>query len=67
MYIGWIAVPNRYESTKHLISLGIKLGRYNRQDRTFENCKVSDESFDKLDKFWGQYVWYLERIDEVAR
>ena len=32
---------------------------------TFD-CRIPDESMDKLDPFWGEFVWGLERDDHDA-
>jgi hypothetical protein len=46
------------EDKEHLESLGIILGKYNKKREEFVDCIISDEAFEKLNKFWfKRYIW----------
>jgi hypothetical protein len=36
------------------------VGAWDMFEREFKNCNVTSEAFDKLDPFWGRYIWGLE-------
>ena len=56
-YEGWIIAD--YEDKEFLEKLGIRLGKYNEETTSFENCKVSLEALEKLDPYWGRFYWGL--------
>jgi len=55
---GWIIAS--YEDKEFLEELGIKLGRYNREGKSFEDCVVPLQALEKLDPYWGRFYWGLE-------
>ena len=67
--IGWIAAHKKDE--QFLIDLGIKLGERkelsNKKIKTviFDNCIMSKGVMEKLDKYWGRFVWGLREEDFV--
>ncbi len=56
-YKGWIIAD--YKDKEFLEKLGIKLGQYNEETNSFENCEVPIEIFDVLDNYWGRFYWGL--------
>lgn len=48
---------------EYLQSLGIILGVYNRVEREFVDCLVSDEAMKKLDAHWGTFYWALFPVE----
>lgn len=55
-YRGWIAADE--SERERLEGLGVTLGPY--VGDAFENCHLSLATLEKLDQFWGIYVWGLE-------
>lgn len=42
-----------------LESLGVKVGRWCPTDVEFIGCEVDDAAYEKLDDYWGTFVWCL--------
>ena len=61
IYSGWIV--GKKKDTGLLQSLGVKIGKYNRNIGMFENCIVDEETLSKLDYFWGKFYWGFKEID----
>jgi|GEM_PF-5987037 len=57
MYKGWIA--GREEDRKFLEQLGVKVGIYSKESNCFEDCYVSSEALERLNKHWGRFFWGL--------
>lgn len=57
MFIGWIIAEK--EQGPALERFGVKLGPYNDEDHSFEDCEVSQEAFKRLEPFWGLFYWIL--------
>ena len=60
MYKGW--VTGSPKDRKHLESLGIELGPYNKAESRFNDCKASSEALAKLDPV--RFLWYFVPIKE---
>ena len=68
---GWIrhyGEKDTRESAKEVLErMGITLGEYRKNTSDipgsgeFQNCSLSDESLQKLDSFWGRFIWGLEQ------
>lgn len=56
---GWISGPER--ARQHLESLGVEVGPRAADGHGFDNCRVSDEAFERLHDYWGRYIWDLKR------
>lgn len=59
MYYGWITLPEDIGG-KIVIECEIFL-KDKDKDGTY-NCEVSDEGMEKLDKYWGQAYWGLNKV-----
>jgi len=57
-YRGWIIAD--YEDKEFLERLGVKLGRYDEEFTSFEDCELSPETLEKLDPYWGRFCWGLK-------
>ena len=57
--VGWI-LANNAGDRRHLTSLGVVVGKWNRKVGQFEGCVVSQEALDRLDPYWGRYYWGLK-------
>jgi len=55
VYKGWIIAD--YEDKAFLKKLGIKLGNYDEEFTSFEDCELSPETLGKLDPYWGRFYW----------
>jgi len=64
-YKGWIIAD--YKDKEFLERLGIKLGRYDEEFTSFEDCELSPETLGKLDPYWGKrFYWGLEWRPEFS-
>ncbi len=57
MYKGWIILDK--ESDKDIVEECGLILKDKTGDNTY-NCEVTEESFRKLDKYWGRIYWGLE-------
>ena len=46
-----------------LESLGVELGAYDELFEGFEECRVCEETVDRLNPYWGRFVWHFKPID----
>jgi hypothetical protein len=60
MWKGWIIATQ--SDRIELESFGIKLGPYDCNDESFEDCELSQESFEILESHWGTYFWCLKWV-----
>lgn len=52
------------DEKEYLESLGIVVGIYNRIEKEFADCLVSDEAMAKLDEHWGAFFWSLFPLEK---
>jgi len=64
MYRGWIILPNDELGGKITVECGLFLK--NKQEDGSYDVELSDEGFNRLDKYWGNAYWGLEHYEEVA-
>jgi hypothetical protein len=64
VYRGWI--EGNFEDAEALISIGVKLGAWDEKLRTWSSCEVTPEILEKMDSFWGKFIWGLDPV-EVCR
>jgi hypothetical protein len=60
IFRGWIAAPEASADT--LRELGIRLGKYNSSNNQFENCEATDEALERLDPYFGRFVFFFEEV-----
>ena len=61
MYRGWIALPTEPSNiVDQIVSECEIFLKWKNADGTYE-CKISDEGLKKLDKYWGEAYWGLEK------
>ena len=54
---GWICAPEG--NRQKLEDMGITLGEYDKEGKSFEDCIVSYAAFENLHPHWGTYLWGL--------
>lgn len=61
MFSGWInANP---EDRPLLEFLGVELGAYDDLSGSFEECRVCEETINRLRSYWGRFVWHFKPVD----
>lgn len=60
IYRGWIS--GEKEDEKTLLEMGIKLGPRNEEKQEWIECEVTSEAMEKLNLFWGPFVWGLDPV-----
>lgn len=58
---GWISAS--LADGPLLESLGVELGAYDELFESFEECRVRDETVNKLLPYWGRFVWHFKPIE----
>jgi hypothetical protein len=64
IYRGWIVSYPDGEDLEILQRLGVKLGEYDATQGSFEDCEVTEQVLDKLDPYWGRFMWGLQVVGE---
>ena len=62
MLNGWISAAE--SDGDDLESFGVVIGPYDHFNQEYIDCFVSEEAFERLDRFWGIYTWGLQPIEE---
>jgi len=62
MYSGWISANITDKSM--LESFGVRVGNYNPEEKIFENCFVSHDALNKLEPYWGYFIWHLRHYNK---
>jgi hypothetical protein len=57
---GWISA--NLEDGPLLESLGVELGAYDELFEGFEECRVCEETVNRLRPYWGQFVWHFKPL-----
>ena len=61
MSCGWISA--NVEDGPLLESLGVELGAYDELFEGFEECHVCEETVNRLDPYWGRFVWHFKPLE----
>lgn len=66
MRVGWIQLSRmaRPVAVELLVGLGITIGDFDWRERMWNDCLVTDEAMDVLDRHWGSLMWALEIVRE---
>ena len=58
---GWISAD--LKDGPLLESLGVELGAYDELFEGFEECRVCEETVNKLLPYWGRFVWHFKPLE----
>lgn len=61
IYRGWIHGDEK--DAEMLTSIGVKLGPWDPKIYGWPTCDVPSEAMEKLDGWWGQFIWGLEPVE----
>lgn len=61
MFSGWISAD--LEAKPLLEFLGVELGAYDDLFGGFEECRVCEETINRLRPYWGRFVWHFKPLD----
>lgn len=69
-YRGWIIISEGVNHARpKLEAMGIKLGSFEPDPKgdcggRFNNCEVSEAAMEKLNPYWGSFIWGLDPVHE---